>query len=180
METGNRGGCLLQGTKSSVYRWCGKWMYKLHQGIPNEFEFIFENPDVMSLADYNQSDSSCKYPSNWKSTKVDISKTGLSSSHPWGQFGQDNDPCLLDPQKLQPVFQQCVKGTIQDHYKSTNWSFELKLRGPAVCVFMDIQTSDLKKYTENDTGLLKLLSSLETEIWIKQLIMSNERSKRLA
>ena len=51
--------------------------------------------------------------------------------------------------------------------QSTNMSFEIKLRGPAVCVFMDIQTSDLKEYTKNDTGLLKLLSSLGTEICIK-------------
>ena len=144
-------------------------------GIPNEFDFIFEIPDVMSLADYNQSDICLQIlpvniPVTGPQQSCDIKNrtyVNLSSSHPWGHFGQDDDPCLLDPRKLQSVFQQCVKETIQDHYKSTNRSFEITLRGPAVCVFMDIQTSDLKKYTENNRGLLKLLASLGTEICIK-------------
>ena len=144
-------------------------------GIPNQFDFIFEIQDVMSLADDNQSDNCLQIlPVNIPATGpqqspniINTTYVNLSLSQPWGQFGQDDDPCLLDPRKLQSKFQQCVKEAIQNHYKSTNRSFEIKLRGQAVCVFMNIQTSDLKKYTGNDTGLLKLLSSLGTEICIK-------------
>ena len=153
----------------------GSFKDETQVGIPNQFDFIFEIPYVTSLAKYNQSEKYLQIlPVNIPVTGPQQSRdminrtyVNLSSSDAWEQFGQDDDPCLLDPQKLQSVFQQCVKETIQDHYKSTNRSFEITLRGPAVCVFMDIQTSDLKEYTENDTGLWKMLCSLGTEICIK-------------
>ena len=35
----------------------GSFQDKTQVGIPNELDFIFEIPDIMSLADYNQSDN---------------------------------------------------------------------------------------------------------------------------
>ena len=153
----------------------GSFKDETQVGIPNQFDFIFEIPDVTSIAKYNQSENYLQIlPVNIPVTGPQQSRdivnrtyVNLSSSQPFGQFGQDDDPCFLDPQKLQSVFQQCVKETIQNRYKSTNWSFEIKLEGPAVCVFMDIQTSDLKEYTKHNTSLWKMLCSLGTEICIK-------------
>ena len=139
-------------------------------GIPNEFDFIFEIPDVMSLADHNQSDNCLQIlPVNIPVTGPQQSRdiinrtyVNLSSSYPWGQFGQDNDPCLLDSNKLQSRFQRCIEETFR-----CSKHVEIKLRGPAVCVFLKIQTSDLLEYARGSSNLQKMLTSLGTEIWIK-------------
>ena len=153
----------------------GSFKDETQVGIPNEFDFIFEIQDVISLADYNQSDNCLQIlPVNIPVTGpqqsgniINRTYVNLYLSHPWGNFGQDDNPCLLDPRKLQSKFKQCVKETIRNHCQSTNMSFEIKLRGPAVCVFINIQTSDMKEYTKNNTGLWKMLCSLITEICIK-------------
>ena len=143
-------------------------------GIPNEFDFIFEIPDVMSLADYSQSETCLQIlPINIPVTGPQQSRhiinrtyVNLSSSHRWGQFGQDDDPCLLDAHKLQSRFQRCIEETLQKH-SSPNREFKIKLKGPAVCVSLTIRTSALEQYTTNSPGLQKVLSSLGTYIHIK-------------
>ena len=137
--------------------------------IPNEFDILFEIPDVMSLVVHNQSDNCLQIlpvniPLTGPQQSRDIIKrtyVNLSSSHPWGQFGKENNPCLLDSSKLQSRFQRCIEEALLCH----NYHVKIKLRGPAVCVFLKIQTSDLVEYASSD--LQKILISLGTEIWIK-------------
>ena len=110
-------------------------------GIPNEFDFIFEIPDVMSLADYNQSENCLQIlPINMPVTGPQQSRhiinrtyVNLFLSDRWGQFGQDDDPCLLDAHKLQSRFHRCIEETLQKH-NFPNREFKIKLKGPAVCV----------------------------------------------
>ena len=143
-------------------------------GIPNEFDFIFEIPDVMSLADYSQSENCLQIlPVNIPVTGPQQSRdiinrtyVNLSLSHPWGQFGQDDDPCLLDAHRLQSRFQRCIEETLQKH-NSPNIEFIIKLKGPAVCVSLAIQTSTIEEYATNSPGLQKVLSSLGTYTHIK-------------
>ena len=143
-------------------------------GTPNEFDFIFEIPDVMSLADYNQSENCLQIlPINMPVTGSQQSRhiinrtyVNLFLSDRWGQFGQDDDPCLLDAHKLQSRFHRCIEETLQKH-NFPNREFKIKLKGPAVCVSLAFQTSALEQYTTNSPGLQKVLSSLGTYTHIK-------------
>ena len=142
-------------------------------GIPNEFDFIFEIPHVMSLV--NQSEESLQIiPVNIpltgpqqsrhmvNRTYVNLYMKSNTTSHPWGEYGKVIDACFLDPRKLQSSFQQCIEGTLREFHSSQH--FEIKLRGPAVCVFVYMQTSDLE---ENKNSPATLFSYLEKEICIK-------------
>ena len=143
-------------------------------GIPSEFDFIFEIPDVMSLADFSQSENCLQIlPINIPVTGPQQSRdvinrtyVNLSLSHCWGQFGHDDDPCFLDAHKLQSRFQRCIQETLQKH-NSPSREFKIKLKGPAVCVSLAIRTSALEGYTTNTPGLQKMLSSLGTFFHIK-------------
>ena len=145
-------------------------------GIPNEFDFIFEIQDVMSLADVNQSEEGLQInPVNIpltgpqqsrhmiNRTYVNLYMRNNTPSHPWGEYSKDNDACFLDPRKLQSRFQQCIEWTLRELHCSQH--FEIKLRGPAVCVFFYIQTGDLEEYPRNSPATM--FSFLGEEICIK-------------
>ena len=144
-------------------------------GIPNEFDFVFQITDVMTLADVNQSQEGLQItPVNIpltgpqqsrhmvNRTYVNLYMKSKTTSHPWGEYGKDNNTCFLDPRKLQSSFQQCIEGTLREFHCSQH--FEIKLRGPAVCVFVYMHTSDLDEYTNSPA---KLFTCLGKEICVK-------------
>ena len=160
-------------------------------GIPHEFDILFEIPDLMSLVKADQSQYRLHI------IPVDIPPTGpqsrhmktrtyvhvyatntydeeLTSASPWGQFGHGSKNSLLDPGKLQTVFKTCIVQTLMNHPKRMSRPFEIKLKGPAVCLFLDIQSTDILEYARNySPDSVKMLTSLGRKICIKiDLVLS--------
>ena len=160
-------------------------------GIPREFDFIFELHDIASLVKGDrfkrsrfeiiptnipltgpQQNPQVKPRTyiNWKIVNQEKSyatSSGLSS--PWGEFGNDQDIFLLDPAKLQVTFKKSIEYTLKYHPKTASRPYEIILRGPAVCVYLYIKTSDILSQAKNSCAKdsLKLLRSIGQELCVK-------------
>ena len=159
-------------------------------GIPREFDFILELADVTSLVKEDHLRSGFQIvptiiPVTGPLQNPDVKPRTyvylkICNSHgasafasklpsPWGELGQDQDQDILDSGKLQVRFKQCIEDTLKVHPNTPSRPYQIKLRGPAVCVYFGIKTSDIVNKAKNSCprASLQMLKALGNELCLK-------------
>ena len=118
----------------SIYEGC-------KAGLPNEFDAVFSVPSLKYFFSNGQSEYQeenvkllweyiprSKQRQHYPKTLLKIKYDGDNTSNPWGRYGNDGDPLLLDSEKIQKEFQNIVENAFFLDVQSC------RVRGPAVTI----------------------------------------------